>query len=363
MSNFKIKNRVKDGALRGLIYLCTGLTVGSLLLILGYIFVKGVPGLSVDFFIRDFNDKTAYVTLQETDDLGVQVEARDDGFYITSMEKGSPFASAVNQNGDRQKLTKGDQIVSIGDTKLTAENCGDLNALLPDTGQVQAKGVRVGGGIFPLLVTTLMIIGLSLLIALPIGISAAVYLNEYAKPGKILRSIRFCIEILAGIPSIIYGLFGMLLFVRFMGMGFSVLAGACTVAIILLPTIIRTTEETLKTVPESYREGSLGLGATKIQTIVKIVIPASAPGILTAVILCIGRIIGESAALLFTSGTQARIPGNLLESGASLTVQAYLAAKEKGDLSMACSIGVVVILVVILLNFLSRKVGKLMTKF
>ncbi len=213
-----------------------------------------------------------------------------------------------------------------------------------------------------MIISTLMLIGLSLLIAVPIGVFAAIYLVEYAKEGKLLRLIRFATESLAGIPSIVYGLFGMIFFVKLLSFGQSMLSGSLTLSIILLPTIIRTTEETLKTVPPSYKEGSFALGANKLQTLWKVIMPNALSGILVAVILSIGRIVGESAALLFTAGTFAKVPKGFLDSGASLTVRAYMEVKEYANIEMACGIGIILLLIVFVLNILTKLITRKLRK-
>ena len=215
-----------------------------------------------------------------------------------------------------------------------------------------------GGGIFPMVVSTIYTVGVSILVATPIGILAAVYLQEYAKQGKFVRAIRFSTECLAGIPSIIYGLFGALFFVGTLKMGYSILAGALTVSIIILPVIIRTTEEAIKVVPISYKEASLGLGATKFQTLYKVILPSCIPGIISGVILSIGRVIGESAAFLLTAGTVAKMPTGIMSSGRTLTVQAYLVTKEAGDIEQAAAIGIVLIVIILILNFSAKFVTK-----
>lgn len=216
-----------------------------------------------------------------------------------------------------------------------------------------------------MLVSTIYIIILSLVIAAPIGISSAIYLNEYAKAGRILRTIRFAIQNLAGIPSIIYGLFGMLVFVQIGNMQYSILAGALTLSIMLLPTIISTTEEALKEIPKAYRESSYGLGATKLQTISKIILPGALPGILVAIILSIGRIVGESAALIFTAGTVAQIPSALVGSkagAATLTTKMYWLIKETAALEEASSIAVVLLVLIITLNIASKMITRAFLK-
>ena len=207
-----------------------------------------------------------------------------------------------------------------------------------------------GGGIFPMIVTTLLTIVISLFIATPIGILAAVYLHEYAKQGRLVSLIRYATESLIGIPSIIYGLFGAVFFVTMLKLGLSVLSASLTLTIIVLPVIIRTTEEALKTVPQSYREGSFALGATKLQTLYKIILPSAMPGILSGIILSIGRIVGESAAIFLTAGTVASMPNSVLSSARTLTVHAYLVTQEAGNIGLAAAIGIVLIMIILALN-------------
>lgn len=219
-----------------------------------------------------------------------------------------------------------------------------------------------GGGIFPMIVTTIMMIFISLLIATPIGILAAVYLQEYAKQGRMVRIIRFATESLTGIPSIIYGLFGAVFFVMYLKLGMSILAASLTVSIIVLPVIIRTTEEALKTVPQTYREGSLALGTTKLQTLYKVILPSAMPGILSGVILSIGRIVGESAAIFLTAGTVAAMPNSIFSSARTLTVHSYLVTQESGDIGLAAAIGIVLIVIILLLNFSATWISKKLNK-
>ena len=187
------------------------------------------------------------------------------------------------------------------------------------------------GGIMPMIVSTLYVVGISILVATPIGVLAAVYLQEYAKQGKVVKIIRFCTESLSGIPSIVYGLFGAIFFVGFLKFGYSLLSGALTVSIIILPVIIRTTEEALKVVPASYREASLGLGATKFQTLYKVILPSSIPGILSGIILSIGRVVGESAAILLTAGSVAKMPKGIILYGPPGTGKTLLAKAVAGE--------------------------------
>lgn len=193
--------------------------------------------------------------------------------------------------------------------------------------------------LMPALINTVIMTGLSLLIAVPLGIFAAIFLVEYAKRGnKFMGVIRLTTETLSGIPSIVYGLFGMLFFVNTLGWGFSLLAGAFTLSIMILPLIMRQTEESLKSVPDSYREGSFGLGAGKLRTVFRIVLPSAVPGILAGVILAIGRIVGETAALMYTAGTVAKVPSGVMGSGRTLAVHMYNLASEGLYMDQALSL-------------------------
>ena len=212
-------------------------------------------------------------------------------------------------------------------------------------------------GILGNIINTIYIIVITLIIAAPIGIGSAIYLNEYAKPGKLVRTIEFTTEILAGIPSIIFGLFGMVFFGMTLKLGYSVLTGSFTLTLMVLPLITRNTQEALKTVPDSYRSGALGIGATKWYMIRTILLPSAAPGILTGVILSIGRIVGESAALLFTAGSGFQLPknlfGKLFESSGTLTIQLYL-SMQKAKYDQAFGIAVVLLIIVLGINLLTR---------
>lgn len=269
-----MKNRkLKDNILTSLLYLSAFATVGLLVLIVGFIFIKGIKGINLSYIFSDYS-----------------------------------------ASGD--------------------------------------------GGIFPMILSTIYMVLVSIGVATPVGILSAIYLHEYAKKGKIVEVIKFATECLSGIPSIIYGLFGGIFFVVTLKMQYSIIAGALTVAIIILPLIIRTTEEALKTVPNEYREGSLAMGATKFQTLYKVILPSALPGILSGVILAIGRVIGESAAVFLTAGTVASMPSSIFDSARTLTVHAYLLTKEKGDIGSACSIGIVLIIIVLGLNTTAKLVAK-----
>ena len=219
-------------------------------------------------------------------------------------------------------------------------------------------------GIAGNLLNTVLIILATMLVATPIGVGAAVYLNEYAKPGRLVSAMEFATETLSGIPSIIFGLFGSLFFGRTLGLGYSLLTGALTLILMVLPLITRNTQEALKTVPDSYRFGAVGLGAGKWHMIRTILLPSAMPGIITGVILAIGRIVGESAALLFTAGSAKALPktigklfSKLFQSGGTLTIQLYLSATAEGDFDTAFGIAAVLLAVVLLINLSAKRLA------
>lgn len=233
--------------------------------------------------------------------------------------------------------------------------------LSPDLFALEYNSENVS--LFPALVNTVTMTLVSLLIAVPLGVFSAVYLVEYAKRGnKLVTAVRITTETLSGIPSIVYGLFGSLLFVAKLKWGYSMLAGAFTLAIMILPLIMRTTEEALKSVPDSYREGSFGLGAGKLRTVFRIVLPSAVPGILAGVILAVGRIVGETAALIFTAGTVAQIPKNLMGSGRTLSVHLYALWNEGLAAEQAYATAVVLLVIVVLINAASSLIAKKISK-
>ncbi|MFA7673983.1 MAG: phosphate ABC transporter permease PstA [Clostridia bacterium] len=217
--------------------------------------------------------------------------------------------------------------------------------------------------LFPALVNTFTMTALSLLIAAPLGIFSAIYLVEYSKKdSKLVPIIRLTTETLSGIPSIIYGLFGFLLFASTLGWGYSMLAGAFSLAIMILPVMIRTTEESLKSVPDTYREGSYGLGAGKLRTVFRIVLPSAIPGILAGIILSVGRIVGETAVLIYTAGTVAQIPGSLMGSGRTLAVHLYALWSEGMNPDQSYATAVVLLVIVVILNALSSFIARKLKK-
>jgi len=213
--------------------------------------------------------------------------------------------------------------------------------------------IGIENGILPMIVTTLYVVIVSILVALPVGIATAIFLNEYSGNSSFIRILRLAIETLAGIPSIIYGLFGLLMFCRLLKFGQSIIAGSFTLSIMILPVIIRTTEESLKSIPDSFREGSLALGATKLQTIFHVVLPSALPGIVTSVILAIGRVIGESAPVLLTVGLTKNMPRTVFESGRTLTIHLYYLTNEAvhpEDFGIAFATASVLVILVVVIN-------------
>ena len=216
---------------------------------------------------------------------------------------------------------------------------------------------------FPSIINTVCMTALSLLIAGPLGVFAAVYLVEYAKKGnKLVSIVRVTAETLTGIPSIVYGLFGMLFFVNALHWGFSMLAGAFTLAIMVLPVIMRTTEEALMSVPDMYREASFGLGAGKLRAIFVVILPSAVPGILSGIILSVGRIVGETAALMYTAGTVAELPASVMSSTRTLSVHMYTLSREGLYIDQAYATAVVLLLIVLLINWISGRIARKIKK-
>ena len=243
---------------------------------------------------------------------------------------------------------------------VTVRGIGSVSLEFLTTVTSARKGtVGIAGNI----VNTLYIIVITLVIATPLGVGSAIYLNEYAKPGKIVRIIEFTTETLSGIPSIIFGLFGSVFFGTTLKLGYSLLTGALTLSLMILPLITRNTQEALRTVPDSYRSGALGMGATKWHMIRTILLPSAMPGIITGVILAIGRIVGESAALLFTAGSGYLLPkaggwiSKILQPGGTLTIQLYLSS-SKAEYNVAFGIAFVLLVIVLCINFLTKYLAK-----
>lgn len=281
MKELDFRRKVYDRTLKGLMYLCAGITCALLIFLIGYIFYRGVGSVSWEL-------------------LTTQSSYRNDTI-----------------------------------------------------------------GILPNILNTVYIILVSMVIVLPLGVGAAIYLTEYAKNRKLVAIIELATEILTGIPSIIFGLVGMLFFIQMMGLKQGILAGGLTLVVMILPTIVRTTQESLKTVPQSYREGALGLGAGKWHMIRTVVLPNAVDGIVTGCILAIGRIVGESAALLFTAGFGLVLNGfveSLQSSSATLTVALYVYASERGETAVAFAIATILMVLTFIINFAANLAAKKLKK-
>ena len=245
---------------------------------------------------------------------------------------------------------------------VVSKGIGQVNwDFLTTVTSVRKGTIGIAGNIF----NTILMIVLTMLFTIPIGVGAAIFLNEYAGKGKIVTVIEFATEVLSGIPSIIFGLFGMMFFVETLGLGYCILSGALTLILMVLPLVIRNTQEALKTVPDGYRQGAIGLGAGKWYMIRTILIPSAMPGIITGAILAIGRIVGESAALIFTAGSAKLLPKGILgvfdkmfESGGTLTIQLYLSATSEGDFDTAFGIAYVLLIIVFIINILTKYLTK-----
>lgn len=385
-----MSRKFKDTLLNGLIWLSAIFSVGMLVTIVVFIFSNGWSKISWDFLTNDYESQTQYVNVTSdqsytapnslssdelfSENLGIAIKANENGYEVAWVDDQSPVKQAKNNADEAFPVKVGYQLEQINgegaNLKIKSDtDAEDIINALNASDTLMIKVVSPGGGIFPMIVSTLMLILVALLFSAPVGILAAIYMVEYAKPGKLVNLIRFATEVLSGIPSVVYGLFGMLIFANTLKLGMSILSGGLTLMILLLPTMMRTTEEALKAVPMSYREASYGLGANKIQTLSKVVLPSAIPGILVGVILSIGRTIGESAALLFTIGTFAKLPINptsgnlsLFETGTSLTVRAYVEVKESGNVEMAAAIGIVILVIVFTLNIISRLISKKFSK-
>lgn len=379
--------RIKDLLANTIIWTAATASAGMLVAIVGFIFANGWSLISTDFLLRDYEDTLRIVHVEIDgayfeedgnlssghvfiDNLGLILEVSDEGWIVNDIASDSPVVDARDNVGQNFPIRRGHVIEGVNELRINGQTAPtDVLDAFASNGSVSIRVRSLGGGVWPLIVSTVMLIGITLLLVVPLGILAAIYMVEYAKQGRTVRVIRFAIEILAGMPSVVYGLFGMMFFVRILGIGQSMLAGALTMTILLLPIMIRSSEEALKTVPQSYREASFGLGANKIQTIWKAILPSALPGMMVGVILSIGRIVGESAALLFTVGTFARMPLNpdggalsIFESGATLTLRAFIEVKEHGDIEMAAAIGIVILTIVFTLNMLSKLILKRFSK-
>jgi len=375
------KRRISDHFITALVWLAAAATAGILFVIVGFIFSNGWSLISPEFLTRDANDTLRIVHFEAEqiattalngdllviDGAGLTLELDGNyGIRINNVTSDSPSRQALDNADQVFPVRRGQILEGINADRIDANtSLTEIASLFEGQSAFTLRVRQLGGGIFPMIVSTVMLIFTTLAIATPISLLAAIYMVEYAKQGRIVNTIRFAIEILAGLPSVVHGLFGMLFFAGMLNLGRSILTGSLTMTILLMPIMIRATEEALKTVPISYREASLGLGANKIQTIRKVILPSALPGITVGIILSIGRIVGESAALLFTLGTFARLPQNpvtgnlsIFEAGATMTLRAFIEVQEFGNIEMASAIGIVILVIVFTLNMFSKLITK-----
>lgn len=403
------KRKIKDGIAKFFTYLASSFSLIVLVAIFAFVFVKGKDTLSIDMLRNDYWSQNYLVEWSEAPQGKFEKpESLGDDVYfshkfgigfkdVISHEKQrlivvdyiddkSPFNESVNASkgpnyGEKLTISVGDQVEKLEGTNETgtpmfggaifSDKSESLAMKLDFMDHVDSLYFKTpGGGIWGSLLATLMLIGLSLLFALPLGIFAAVYLNEIAVPNKMNKLIERCIEMLAGVPSIIFGLMGIAVLYPITAMlgidGLSILLGSMTMAIILLPVIIRSVQESLIVVPTGYRMSSLSLGATQTQTIFKIILPSALPGILSAVLLAVSRVIGESAALIYTMGTFINDAPQIGKGATTLAVHIWaVMSAEQPNFELASAISLIILAIVLILNIsvklftkrLSKKLG------
>ncbi len=396
----KNKRKFKDLLLQIITYLFSSFGIIILGAIFVFIFVKGGSTLSFNMIKGDYYQEVYNVKYENKNTIDLEYKEIDNAFYssrwgialsdgtnnagenvvyVSYIDTSSPIRSMKNQsNNESIILQKGYIVTKI---VLTDEEDNMIVTISKYKAEKMInqinKGVIIndmqlttsGGGIRGSLITTFILIGLTLIIALPIGIGGAIYLSEYAKNNKFTAIIRTMIDMSSGIPSVVFGLVGMVIFIPFMNAtigsnGTSIAAGALTMAIMLLPIIIRTTEESIRAIPQSYRHASLALGASKTQTIFKVVIPNALGGILTSTLLSIGRIIGESAALIYVMGTAIKDDVFINKNSTSLAVHMWsIMAGDNPNYAQASAIAIIILFIVLLLNILVKVIVKKFNKF
>jgi phosphate transport system permease protein len=392
MSN---KRKYKDLTMQVITYLAAFFSIVTLSLIVFYVASNGIKLLNIDLIrnnylavnhIADIKEDAQFCNCEPTKDLpdkvfysekwGVGLIDDKDLLGKTIIEvyyvhPDSPFKEMYDKGVGTIDLTLGlnTSIIRIAyeDQPTSLSRYGAMNMIIDLENSSNIRELEYttpGGGIRGSIITTLYLIGLTLLFALPIGIGAALYLNEYAKKNKFTSLVRSLIETLTGVPSIIYGLMGLAVFVPFIvnitdATGGNIISGAMTLAVILMPVVIRTTEESLKVVPDDYRFASLALGASKTQTTLKVVLPNAIPGILTATLLAIGRIIGESAALVFAIGTSIKDDITLTGQSTSLAVHIWsMMSDEPANIALSTTIALIILFIVLILNISIKLISK-----
>lgn len=354
--------RLKDNSLKTLMYSSVLITILILLLIIWFVVSNGIEKININFLTQNSEPTSYYVKFKQGEQYPFDYSVREanNQQVVVIDQVANNDLKVFNNNNEALTLKSGVIIDSIDKIGFNDQSSNEIHTRIEQLNNpLQDYYVKITypqNGIRQLILTTLLAVFVSLLISIPLGMFAAIYLHEYKVPKQLDQAIHFAIDSLAAIPSIVFGLFGFIFFCITLKMGISLLAGILTVSIMLLPTVIKTIEEALMAVPNDLREASYGLGASKAQTIFKIVIPASIPGILLAVILSIGRIIGESAIFIFTAGTTVNNP-NLFSQGSTLTVNAYEIVREYNDIQTACAIGIVILVIVLVLNLLTKYIS------
>ncbi len=329
------------------------IVLSALLAILYFIFSNGLSGMSTEFLTTADSYNKGVIEVSEFNPGDISYNLKTSSVEVSQMSSDVDFTSDVPITSSTEF-----EINRINDTPIAYyEDSEEVDELLNSGSDLTLAVTVHEEGILSMIVSTLILIGLSLLISLPLGIGSAIYLIEYPISDKLDSAIHFAINSLTAIPSIVFGLFGSIFFITILGLPMSILTGSLTVSIMLLPILIRSTEEALLSVPTHLRSASRGLGANEVQTIFKVVLPSAMPGIIVGIILAIGRIIGESAILIFTAGTVDKLTTNPLESSSTLTVKAYMLAKEYGDIAGAASIAVVIIVIVVCLNLVAKAIS------
>lgn len=334
----------------GLMTISSLVVLAALLSILYFIFANGLKGVNTEFLTSsDSYDRTT-MEISNLKPGDLQYDVNSSNVEVSGIADKLQYTADVS-------IPNEFQITRINDTPIAYMESDEVESLL-NSGTDLKLGITIHRqGILSMIISTLMLIFISLVIALPLGIGSAIYLIEYPIGDKLDRAIHFAINSLTAIPSIVFGLFGSLFFITILGLPMSILTGALTVSIMLLPILIRSTEEALLSVPDHLRSASRGLGADEVQTIFKVVLPVAMPGIIVGVILAIGRIIGESAILIFTAGTVDKLTASPFESSSTLTVKAYMLAKEYGDIGGAAAIAVVIVVIVVCLNLIAKAIS------
>ena len=392
------KRKIKDLLANGSTYLSASISLIVLLAIILFVFINGSKTLSFKMLTSSYYETPYFAIVEANDEDFSFIEEKEGVYYsykygigikdskdlekkdaveIVYIDEKSPFNSAKSVDGKTLKIKVGQQIKRIqvkGESGIkvatTSSKASGMIEVL-DSGEYISEFyyVDMGGGIRGSLLATLMLVGLTLLIVIPIGVISAIYLSLYAKDNKFTSLLRSLIDMIGGIPSIIFGLISLIVFIPFVSKisssnGASVLAGAFTLSIMLLPTVIRTTEERINAIPKTYKSASLALGASLTQTAFKVILPNALPGILTSIILCIGRIIGESAALIFAMGTAIQDNVGILQPATTLAVHIWsVMADENPNFGLACAISIIILVIVLMLNILVKLVSLKFKKY